>query len=98
MRQVIYGGASSLDNYIARPNHAVDWLKWSDEVSEVMEEFWPRIDTVIMGRKTYEIAAANGQGEGIRGLRPMCSRARSPRRRDRTSPWFAMTLPSSSGG
>jgi len=68
MRQVIYGGANSLDNYIARRDHAVDWLKWSDEVGEVMAEFWPRIDTVIMGRKTYEVAVTNGQGDGYPGI------------------------------
>src|SRR5262245_65952199 len=26
MRKVTFGGASSLDNYIARPDEAVDWL------------------------------------------------------------------------
>jgi dihydrofolate reductase len=68
MRQVIYGGANSLDNFIARLDHTVDWLKWSDDVGEFMAEFWPRIDTVIMGRKTYEAAVANGQGEGYPGV------------------------------
>jgi dihydrofolate reductase len=64
MRQVIYGGANSLDNYLARRDDAVDWLKWSDEVGEIVTEFWPRIDTVIMGRRTYQIAAAAGQDGG----------------------------------
>ena len=68
MRQVIFGGASSLDNYLARPNHAVDWLQWNDEVAEVMAEFWPRVDTVIMGRKTYEVAAKAGQDKGYPGV------------------------------
>jgi dihydrofolate reductase len=68
MRNVIFGGANSLDNYLARPNHAVDWLKWSDEVTEFMAEFWPRIDTVIMGRKTYEVAAAAGRAGGYPGV------------------------------
>lgn len=67
MRQVIYGGASSLDNFLARTDHAVDWLLWSEEVSEYMASFWPRIDTVLMGRKTYEVAVAAGQGGGSPG-------------------------------
>ena len=68
MRQVVYGGASSLDNYLARPDHAVDWLKWSREVADVMAAFWPRIDTVIMGRKTYDAAVRAGQGGGYPGV------------------------------
>jgi dihydrofolate reductase len=68
MRQVIFGGASSLDNYLARPDHSVDWLRWNDELAEVMSEFWPRVDTVIMGRKTYEVAARSGQNHGYPGV------------------------------
>ena len=68
MRQVIFGGATSLDNFLARPDHAVDWLLWSNEVAEVMAAFWPRVDTVIMGRKTYEVAAAMGQGKCYLGV------------------------------
>jgi dihydrofolate reductase len=59
-RKVTFGVANSLDNYIARPDHAVDWLLWSDEVSALTSEYWHTIDTVLMGRKTYEAAVANG--------------------------------------
>src|SRR5512138_2338677 len=41
MRKVTFGGANSLDNFIARPDHSYDWLLWSDEVTEIMKEFWP---------------------------------------------------------
>lgn len=64
MRKVTFGGANSLDNFIARPDGAVDWLLWSDEVSEIVAEFWPTIDTVVMGRKTYEAARQHGGGGG----------------------------------
>jgi dihydrofolate reductase len=57
MRKVIFGGASSLDNYIAREDGAVDWLMWSDEAAEIMKDMWSRFDTMVMGRKTYEVAA-----------------------------------------
>lgn len=60
MRTVTLGLASSLDNFIARPDHAVDWLVWSDEVSDLTAAFWKGIDTVVMGRKTYEAALRNG--------------------------------------
>jgi dihydrofolate reductase len=68
MRKVIFGGANSLDNFFARPDHSVDWLMWSDEVSALMADFWPTIDTVLMGRKTYEVAAQSGQGDGYPGV------------------------------
>jgi dihydrofolate reductase len=64
MRKVTFGGANSLDNYLARPDHAVDWLLWGDEAAAVMADFWTKIDTVLMGRKTYEVALRHGQGSG----------------------------------
>ncbi len=63
MRKITFGGANSLDNYIARKDHAVDWLMWTDEVAEIMSEFWKTIDTVLMGRKTYEVALQNSKGK-----------------------------------
>lgn len=59
MRKVVYGGACSLDGYLARPDGAVDWLMFSDEVAEIMKDSWTRFDTMLMGRKTYEVAMAN---------------------------------------
>lgn len=56
MRKVIFGGANSLDNYFAREDHSVDWLMWSDEAAELMKDFWPRFDCMVMGRKTYDVA------------------------------------------
>jgi dihydrofolate reductase len=64
VRKVTFGGANSLDNYLARPDHAVDWLLWGDEAAAVMADYWNTIDTVVMGRKTYEVALRSGQGGG----------------------------------
>ena len=64
MRKVIFGGANSLDNFIARKDGAVDWLIWSKEVPEIMKEMWKTIDTVVMGRKTYEVSLRMGGGSG----------------------------------
>ena len=58
MRKVTFGGATSFDNYIARKDHAVDWLMWSEETTEVMKEYWPKIDTIVMGRKTWDVSRA----------------------------------------
>lgn len=64
MRKVTFGGGSSLDNFIARKDDTVDWLLWSKEVNSIMESFWKTIDTVVMGRRTYEVAAGMGAGGG----------------------------------
>ena len=55
MRKVIFGGANSLDNYIARPDGSFDWIMHGKEAMEIMKEVWPRFDTMIMGRKTFDV-------------------------------------------
>ncbi|MFL6228306.1 MAG: dihydrofolate reductase family protein [Pyrinomonadaceae bacterium] len=69
MRKVTFGGANSLDNFIAREDGAVDWLMWSDEAASIMAEFWKTIDTVVMGRKTYEVGRKLSKGNPYRGLK-----------------------------
>jgi dihydrofolate reductase len=69
VRKITFGGANSLDNYLARRDHAVDWLLWGDEAAEVMADYWKTIDTVLMGRKTYEVAVRSGQGSGYPGVK-----------------------------
>jgi dihydrofolate reductase len=64
VRKLTFGGANSLDNYLARVDHAVDWLLWGEEAASVMTDYWKTIDTVLMGRKTYEVAVRLGQGGG----------------------------------
>lgn len=60
MRKVIFGGAISLDNFIARKDGAFDWLVRSKEVNQIMKDMWSTIDTMVMGRKTYEVAQRMG--------------------------------------
>ena len=70
MRKVTFGGANSLDNFFARKDDTVDWLLWDKEVGKMMETFWKTIDTVVMGRRTYEVAAGmGGAGGGYPGLK-----------------------------
>jgi dihydrofolate reductase len=59
MRKVTFGGANSLDNFIARPDGSYDWIMWSDETGEIMKDYWVTIDTLVMGRKTWDVAVAN---------------------------------------
>ena len=62
MRKITFGGANSLDNFIARDDDAVDWLKWNDEGKQISEKYWRTVDTVVMGRRTYEVASRLGSG------------------------------------
>ena len=63
MRKVTFGGANSLDNYIARKDDAVDWLLWGKEAAAVMSDYWKTIDTILMGRKTYEAGLKMSKGK-----------------------------------
>ena len=54
MRKVVLGVGISLDGYIARPDGSVDFLSMPKDYS--MAAFFKRIDTAVMGRKTYEVA------------------------------------------
>jgi dihydrofolate reductase len=71
MRTVTYGAACSLDGFITGPGGAMDWLHFSKDVEAFIAAYWARIDTVVMGRKTWEVAAAQsgGKGGGMRGTK-----------------------------
>ena len=56
-RNIILYIATSLDGYIARNNGEVDWLSGNGDDTNVdnrYEKFYNSIDTVVMGRTTYE--------------------------------------------
>src|SRR6185503_5779732 len=52
--------AQSLDGFIARPDGAVDWLRPFDTVDYGYETFIAEVGTVVMGRKSYELARSFG--------------------------------------
>jgi len=66
MRKVIYGGACSLDGFLAGPDGALDWLHFSQDVEAVIATSFARADTLLFGRKTWAAAggAATGAGAG----------------------------------
>lgn len=64
LRKVTFGGACSLDGYFARKDDTVDWLMWSKEAGEIMADYWKRFDTVVMGRRTYEVGLKMTKGKG----------------------------------
>ena len=51
-RKVILGFGISIDGYIARRNGAMDFLVMDQEGEALMADFFAKIDTTIMGRKT----------------------------------------------
>jgi len=52
MRKIILFIASSLDGYIAKKDGDIDWLP--DNTTSGYDDFYKSIDTVIMGKKTYD--------------------------------------------
>jgi dihydrofolate reductase len=54
-RKIIVYVATSADGYIARPDGDVEWLnRRPDDVDYGMTAFYPTIDTILWGRKTYD--------------------------------------------
>jgi dihydrofolate reductase len=68
MRKVTFGGASTLDNFIAGKDDTVDWILWNKEAGEIMRDYWKTIDTIVMGRRTYEVAASHGPLPAQKGV------------------------------
>jgi dihydrofolate reductase len=58
MRTITYGGAVSLDGYLAAADGSLDWLHFSDDVRQITASYFTNVDAMLMGRKTYEVAVA----------------------------------------
>lgn len=56
-RKIIVSAATSADGYIARPDGDVEWLNRRPHKFDYgMTKFYAGIDTILMGRKTYDWA------------------------------------------
>jgi dihydrofolate reductase len=53
MRRIKYFVAVSLDGYIAGPDNEIDWLFTDQDYG--LSAFLKTVDTVLIGRKTYEM-------------------------------------------
>ena len=65
MRTVTYGGACSLDGFITGSGGSLDWLRWSKDANAIMESYWKTVDTLVMGRKTWEVARGQVGGDDV---------------------------------
>lgn len=65
MRKVILALAVSLDGFIEGPNGEYDWCFTDQDYG--LTDFTNRVDTLFMGRKTYEMVQQMGGG----GMPPM---------------------------
>jgi dihydrofolate reductase len=85
-RKVILGFGISIDGYIARRNGAIDFLVIDKEGEALMAEFFSKIDTTIMGRKTAAATAKmreSGEIPDIPGMSNyVVSRRWKPGKRD----------------
>ncbi|HEV8080606.1 MAG TPA: dihydrofolate reductase family protein [Chitinophagaceae bacterium] len=62
MRKVILGVAVSLDSFIEGPNGEYDWCFTDQDYG--LSDFFKRIDTMFLGRKTYEMTLGIGDTGG----------------------------------
>lgn len=54
-RKLLFYGAMSIDGYLAREDHRLDWLIGTEGEEETSyDDFYASVDTLIMGRNTYE--------------------------------------------
>jgi dihydrofolate reductase len=66
MRKVVYGGAMSLDGFIAGPNGEYDWIVMDPDID--FSAMTSRFDTFLIGRKTFEAMRRMGGGPPTPGI------------------------------
>jgi len=67
-RKIIVYIATSADGYIARPDGDVEWLNPRPRTADYgLTELYSTIDTILLGRKTYDLALAYDKKHGSKG-------------------------------
>jgi dihydrofolate reductase len=65
-RRVRYAVAMSLDGFIADPNGEADWIIMDPEID--FKAIYSQFDTMVMGRRTFEVVKAAGGGGSTPGM------------------------------
>jgi dihydrofolate reductase len=65
-KRLRYQVAVSLDGFIAGPNGEYDWIVKDPSID--FAALYKQFDTVVMGRKTYEVAIAQGGDGAMPGM------------------------------
>jgi dihydrofolate reductase len=65
MQRIRYAVASSLDGYIAGPSGEPDWIPPDPDIN--FSDLWAQFDTLLIGRRTWDIAAEGFRNFGRHG-------------------------------
>lgn len=60
MKLSVFCGVS-VDGFLARPNHALDFLETGEHESHGYDEFYASVDVVVIGRRTFEVVLGFGK-------------------------------------
>ncbi len=60
MKLSVFCGVS-VDGFLARPDHALDFLDTGGQEPHGFDEFYGSVDVVVIGRKTFEVVLTFGQ-------------------------------------
>lgn len=66
-RRIRYQVAASLDGYVAAPDGRADWIPSDPDID--FGALFAQFDTLLMGRKTFDAMAGQGQGGGSFGMK-----------------------------
>ena len=68
MKLSVFCGVS-LDGFLARPNHALDFLDAGGQEPHGFEEFYGSVDVLVIGRRTFEVVRTFGKW--VYGTKPV---------------------------
>lgn len=57
MRKVIVSNYITIDGFFAGPNGELDWFIWDDEMAKFSIDQLKTVDTILLGRVTYQLFA-----------------------------------------
>src|SRR4051812_18189780 len=60
MKLSVFCGVS-VDGFLARPDHALDFLETGEQEPHGFEEFFASVDVMVIGRKTFEVVLSFGK-------------------------------------